>query len=74
MHPDDGNVSETLARIVDELVVAKIWQLELRLYLLLAATFFVSLVLQLGPALSMLLSQNSGTKTRRYYPAGACAS
>ena len=54
MHPDDGNVSETLARIVDEVVVAKIWQLELRLYLLLAATFFVSLVLQLGPALSML--------------------
>ena len=49
MRPDDGNwhVSETLARIVEEQLVAATWRLELRLYLLLAAAICASLAAHL---------------------------
>ena len=43
MRPDDRNVSETLARIVEEQVVAATWRLELRVYLFLAAALMASL-------------------------------
>ena len=46
MRPGDGNwqVSETLARLVEEQLVAAMWRLELRLYMLLAAALCASLV------------------------------
>ena len=43
MRPDDRNVSETLARIVEEQVVAATWRLQLRVYLFLAAALMASL-------------------------------
>jgi hypothetical protein len=43
MRPNDRNVSETLARIVEEQVVAATWRLELRVYLFLAAALMTSL-------------------------------
>ena len=52
MQPE-GNVSETIARIVEEQLVAKIWQFELRLYMLLAVAFCASLV----PPLFMLYAK-----------------
>ena len=46
MRPGDGNrhVSETLARLVEEQLVAAMWRLELRLYMLFAAALCASLV------------------------------
>ena len=49
MRPGDGNrhVSETLARLVEEQLVAATWRLELRLYALLAAALCASLAAHL---------------------------
>ena len=49
MPSGDGNwhVSETLARLVDEQLVAAMWRLELRLYMLLAVAFCASLAAHL---------------------------
>ena len=47
MRPNDRNVSETLARLVEEQLVAATWRLELRLYMLLAAAFCASLAAHL---------------------------
>ena len=49
MRPGDVNrhVSETLARLVEEQLVAATWRLELRLYMLLAAAFCASLAAHL---------------------------
>mgnify|MGYP001161024772 CR=1 FL=1 len=44
MRPDDRNVSETLARIVEEQLVAATRRLELRLHLFMAAVLGIAMV------------------------------
>ena len=62
MRPDDRNVSETLARIVEEQVVAATWRLQLRLYLFLAAALMASLA---APLFVLYKMQNKLDRAQR---------
>ena len=62
MRPDDRNVSETLARIVEEQVVAATWRLELRVYLFLAAALMASLA---APLFVLYKMQNKLDRAQR---------
>ena len=67
MRPGDGNwqVSETLARLVEEQLVAATWRLELRLYMLLAAAFCASLAAHLFMLGQLQLSLDRAQREQR---------
>ena len=76
MQPDDGqmNVSDTLARILEEQLVAATRRLELRLHLFMAAVFLASLVPALFVLYKMQLDRAQGEQgraRRRLQSAGA---
>ena len=76
MQPDDGqmNVSDTLARILEEQLVAATRRLELRLHLFMAAAFLASLVPALFVLYKMQLDRAQGEQgraRRRLQSAGA---
>ena len=67
MRPGDGNwqVSETLARLVEEQLVAAMWRLELRLYMLLAAALCASLAAHLFMLGQLQLSLDRAQREQR---------
>ena len=65
MQPEDGNVSEMLARLVEEQLVAATWRLELRLYMLLAAAIFASLAAPLFMLCQLQLSLDRAQPEQR---------
>ena len=67
MRPGDGNwhVSETLARLVEEQLVAAMWRLELRLYMLLAAAICASLAAHLFMLGQLHLSLDRAQREQR---------
>ena len=67
MRPGDGNrhVSETLARLVEEQLVAAMWRLELRLYMLFAAAICASLAAHLFMLGQLQLSLDRAQREQR---------